>query len=122
MILTLIFISVAVGSGLIAKSASEHGWDTTSLIAVTLCVLAIIAIFVSGICIVDERINHDANLSNLQAKREALVYQLENNMFLGDAVGEFNGEIASARAKHESPWTSWFYGDYYMEVEPIEMK
>lgn len=64
---------------------------------------------------------HDRNLAALQAEREALVYQAENGLYLGDAVGEFNSELIRNQLGHESPWTSWFHGSYWMEVEPIEL-
>lgn len=64
---------------------------------------------------------NDRNLATLQAEREALVYQVENNLYLGDAVGKFNSELIRNQLGHESPWTSWLYGSYWMEVEPIEL-
>lgn len=64
---------------------------------------------------------HDRNLAALQAEREALAYQAENNLYLGDAVGKFNSELIRNQLGRESPWTSWLYGSYCMEVEPIEL-
>ena len=64
---------------------------------------------------------HDRNLATLQAEREALVYQAENNLYLGDAVGKFNSELIRNQLGHKNPWISWFYGSYWLEVEPIEL-
>ena len=122
MIIFMIFIGVAIGCGLVAWLATKEYWEVTQMLSMIICFCACIAVIVSGIVIADEHVAHDANLSKLQAEREALVYQFENNMYLGDAVGKFNGDLAAAQVKHNSPWTNWFYGDYYMEVDPIELK
>ena len=122
MIITLILIGVALVCGLVAWLATEKYWEVAQFLSVIICICACGAVIVSGIVIAGEQVAHDANLSRLQAEREALVYQFENNMYLGDAVGKFNGDLAAAQVKHNSPWTNWFYGDYYMEVDPIELK
>lgn len=64
---------------------------------------------------------HDRNLAAIQAEREALVYQAENNLYLGDAVGKFNSELIRNQLGRKNPWISWFYGSYWLEVEPIEL-
>ena len=53
------------------------------------------------------------------AKREALVHQLDHDIYLGDAVGEFNSNLAKAQISYKSPWTNWFYASWIMEIEPI---
>ena len=69
-----------------------------------------------------ENTHHDRNLVELQAKRAALEYQIENGIYFGDAVGEFNSELIHNQYIHNDPWTSWFAGRYWIEVDPVELK
>ena len=89
----------------------------------------IVTAFFSGmtlllmICfIISEHIFVDSYVEQLQAERAALVYQMDHQLYLGDALGEFNKNIIYLRHMHENPWTSWFQGDYIYEVDPIELK
>ena len=124
MIITLIVTGLVILGIVLAIVATKLGWKGEDLFVAGICLSAlfIIILFAIGTCIIKEHALYDTKLAMLQAKREALVYQLENDMYLGDAIGEFNSNILEARGNHENPWTSWFYGDYYMEVEPIELK
>lgn len=70
--------------------------------------------------IIGANVCHDRRLEALRAEREALVYQVDHNLYLGDAVGKFNSELINAQLGHEDPWTNWFYGSYWTEVDPIE--
>lgn len=73
-----------------------------------------------GIC--NEHINQDLKLKKWQAQRDAIVYQMENKQYLGDALGEFNSELVYKQWYHENPFFSWFEGDYIMKIEPIELE
>ena len=72
--------------------------------------------------IISEHTFVDAKVDQLQAERDALVYQMDHQLYLGDALGDYNKKIISWRHVHENPWTSWFQGDYIYEVDPIELK
>ena len=124
MIITLIIAGLAILGIALAIVATKLGWMREDLFITGICLSAFfgIVLFAIGTYVIKEHALYDTKLAMLQAKREALVYQLENDMYLGDAIGEFNSNILEGRGNHENPWTSWFYGDYYMEVEPIELK
>ena len=124
MIITLIVTGLVILGIVLAIVATKLGWMREDLFIAGFCLFVVfgIILFAIGVYIFTEHAFYDTKLASLQAKREALVYQLENDMYLGDAIGEFNSNILEARGNHENPWTSWFYGDYYMEVEPIELK
>lgn len=117
----ILLIIAALGLGasivILRSSESEAGYYIGSICSfffgVVLTVMIMVAISANSF--------HDRNLAVIQAEREALVYQAENNLYLGDAVGKFNSELIRNQLGHESPWTSWFYGSYWMEVEPIEL-
>ena len=85
------------------------------------CFCSILAVIIMTVVCITTQATNQASLASANAKREALVYQYEHGVYLGDAVGEFNAEIASGRHYRQSPWTSWFIGDYVMDVEPIDL-
>lgn len=119
MIWTIIALVILLISAFVLSiDAFDH--DMISFIAVIMIVLSLIAALCMGITAISENTRHDRKLAALQAEREALVYQVEHNLYLGDAVGKFNSELINSQFGHEDPWTSWFYGSYWMEVDPIE--
>lgn len=78
-------------------------------------------VIMAGI-IISEHTFVDQKIEALQAERDAIVYQMDNKLYLGDALGKFNSKIISWRHTYENPWTSWFQGDYIYEVDPIALK
>ena len=121
MIWTIIIVSplIACVLGLIFVSEHKHEniWFT--------CLIGMVAFGIGAsvllACIISEHTMIDKKVAKLRARREALVYQMENGLYLGDALGEFNSDIISGRYNHENPWTSWLTGDYYYEVDPIPL-
>lgn len=121
-IFILLILAAAVGT-FIAVTLNKRdddgvfGQAISFAIAVTLC----ISLLVSTGFIIVEHVGYDIKLAGLQAKRDALVYQVESGVYFGDAVGEFNSELIKDQMMHENPWTSWYVGDYVMGVDPIEL-
>ena len=119
MIWTIIaFVILAISIFVLLIDSFDH--EAVSVIAVLTLVISTIAASCMGITVIVENTFHDRKLAALQAERTALVYQVEHNLYLGDAVGKFNSELIDSQFGHENPWTSWFYGSYWMEVDPIE--
>lgn len=120
MICTIITFAILGISIFIVMCADDDShpilWGAGVLIAFISCVAALIIC----ITIIDANVCHDRKLEALQAERKALVYQVEHNLYLGDAVGKFNSDLINSQFGHDDPWTSWFYGSYWMEVDPIE--
>lgn len=116
-----IIVALAFGASIVAFRSSEYGSDGF-IASVLSMVVTGFALLCMGIVIIGANTFHDRNLAALQAERDALVYQVENNMFLGDAVGKFNSELLCNRFGRENPWTSWFYGSYWTEVDIVEFK
>ena len=115
----IIIVALGLGASIVILSSSEDdicyivGLVCSFSFGIALASMVIIAIAVNSF--------HDRNLATLQAEREALVYQVENNLYLGDAVGKFNSELIRNQLGRKSPWISWLYGSYWLEVEPIEL-
>ena len=119
MIWTIItFVILAVSIFVLWIDNFDH--EAVSYIAVLMLVISAIAATIMGITVITENTSHNRRLAALQAERTALVYQVEHNLYLGDAVGKFNSGLINSQLGHEDPWTSWFYGSYWTEVDPIE--
>ena len=91
-------------------------------IGVGILVPAVIAFAIVALHVIPEHTNHDANLAELEAKKSSVEYQIENGLVIGDALADFNGELAYEQELRKSPWTNWFVGDYIDEVEPINVE
>lgn len=114
----IVVVGLLISTFVFWIDAFDH--DMISFIAVVMSVLFLIAALCMGITAISENTHQDRKLAALQAERTALVYQVEHNLYLGDAVGKFNSDLINSQFGHEDPWTSWFYGSYWMEVDPIE--
>ena len=119
MILAIITI-VILALSLFVLWLDDFDHDAVSFTAIIMIVISCITAMIIGVTIITENTFHDRKLAALQAERTALVYQVEHNLYLGDAVGKFNSELINSQFGHEDPWTSWFYGSYWMEADPIE--
>lgn len=66
-----------------------------------------------------------------KAKRESLVYQIENDLYTNDndigkkelyeQITEFNSNKALHDANHDDVWIGMFYPDIYSEISYIEL-
>lgn len=119
MIWTIITFTILAIS-LLVLLLDEFDHDAVSFTAILMIVLSGITAMIMGIFVITENTCHNRRLAAIQAERTALVYQVEHNLYLGDAVGKFNSELINSQLGHEDPWTSWFYGSYWMKVDPIE--
>lgn len=98
--------------------------DVANCVFITSVIFGIIAgvvAFVMILAVCFEHTGHDRHLAELQARRDALQYQIDEGIYFGDAVGEFNGTLVYQQHLRHDPWTSWFVGRYWDEVEPVEL-
>jgi hypothetical protein len=116
MIITLIAIALIIIGIVLAETRADKD------IAIPLLISGIVGTIFCGLVILFSHINQDAELQQLKAEREALVYQLENGIYYGDALGEFNSDLIYNQKVNQNPWFNWFHGDYIMEVEPIALE
>ena len=117
LVLFIFLASLATG---IFVDDYEHDVIKTSGIITAVC-SGVVLLFM--VCfIIDEHTFVDYKVAQLQAERDALVYQMDHQLYLGDALGEYNKKIIWMRNTHDNPWTSWFQDDYIYEIDPIELK
>ena len=120
MIIFLGLIGLLIISIIFTVIGCRRDWDLAPVFMI-MVVLLVVAIIISVFTLVGEYTFTSMKIEKLNTERAALVYQMENNLYLGDALGAFNAKITYGRAAHENPWLSWYYGPYYMEVEPIPL-
>lgn len=122
MIWTLIVLCIFIVSLAIGIFVNYYRYDDIKCAGIVTSVFSGIILFLMICFIIGEHMFVDHKVAELQAERAALVYQMDHQLYLGDALGEFNKNIIYLRHVHENPWTSWFQGDYIYEVDPIELK
>lgn len=123
MILTIITALVFFVSLILVLALEDnYSHENLYMVSMVFLVLSSITLFIMLLIIGAEHAFADRMLAKLQAEREAIVYQMEHNLFLGDALGEFNKKIVGWKMVYESPWTSWFQGDYILQIDPISLK
>lgn len=120
MIWTIIIFAILGISIFITKCVDSDSHPMLWGAGIAIAFISFVAAMFIGLMIIGANVCHDRRLEELRVEREALVYQVDHNLYLGDAVGKFNSDLISAQLGHEDPWTSWLYGSYWMEVDPIE--
>lgn len=120
MIWTLLCLCIFIAAVVILIFGDSYDNIWTAALLIAICVG--FALVCMGGFIISEHTFVDQKIEALQAERDAIVYQMDNKLYLGDALGKFNSKIISWRHTYENPWTSWFQGDYIYEVDPIELK
>jgi len=122
MIWTLIVLCIFIVSLAIGIFVDDYYHDVIKFSGILAAVASGVVLLIMVGIIIGEHTFVDHKVAEIQAEREALVYQMDHQLFLGDALGEYNKKIIWMRNVNENPWTSWFQGDYIYEVDPIELK
>ena len=116
----IILASLAVGI-VFTVIGSKRDIDPFLYIGISMIIMFSIATAISLCAIIPERFNNEANLLEWQAKHDAIEYQLENGIDMADSLVEYNSKVTYSQKMHESPWTNWYFGDYWTELEPIDV-
>lgn len=133
MIIFILLIVLTVLGGIVLWFGCESCSDFSEAVAGLGGIVALIGflgIIISIITFISAGTNIEAKTAELESERAALVYQLNEQTYINDnnlgtvelmkQIGKFNGNILGGRARHENPWTSWYYGSQWFNVEPIE--
>jgi hypothetical protein len=106
--------------------------DELSDFAPAIIVVSAIAVGVSLFIIGINHIGKDAYIDKMEVRRDALVYQYENEIYENDNdlgkrelmedIREWNEQLAHGKKIHDNFWVGIYYADYYTMFEPIELK
>lgn len=122
MIITIVLAVLTIAGIVVTIINSKRLNDGLALLGIEMVAIFGIGLFACVMMIIVNNSAYDLKKIKLEAKREAIVYQIENNMYYGDSLGEFNVELKKKQILHDSPWTSWLIGDYVMDIEPISLE
>lgn len=122
MIIFLIVLGVAVFSFVAWKICEKKCF---SALPESLCVIGMIAavwliVLAITIGVVHSPRYQEKNLHEWQLKRESIIWQMENDLYVGGILDEYNTSVYSKQYQYKNPWTSWFHGEYVMELELID--
>lgn len=129
MIFTIIFAALFIISIPLAKNyEKKHKWNVWNWFEFS-AVIAGAILLISILFIIVIHINNAGNLEAMNEKREAIVYQLENETYknannvgtneLFNDISDFNSDVIRGQAGLNNPWFNWFYASYWRDVEPI---
>ena len=128
-----IFIAIAIISAIvsiISFNKFSNFWDIISFISTVLAVLFFSASAVLGAIAISASVGSESYLASMQEKRNALVYQLENNLYDNDndlgkkelysEITEYNYDVAKGKIMQDNIWVYNLYADVYDDLELIE--
>ena len=105
-------------------------WDVIGSISIALAVLFFIISVVLGVIAISASVGSESYLASMQEKRNALVYQLENDLYDNDndlgkkelysEIAEYNCDVAKGKIMQDNIWVYNLYADVYDDLELIE--
>ena len=128
-----IFIAITIISAIvsiISFNKFSNFWDIISFISTVLAVLFFSASAVLGAIAISASVGSESYLASMQEKRNALVYQLENDLYDNDndlgkkelysEIIEYNCDVAKGKIMQNNIWVYNLYSDVYDDLELIE--
>lgn len=127
MIIFLIFLGIAIASfiasfiAFVISKKTCNWYSDSPFVFRVIGIGFMIAVVIMAIIISVEHSPRykEMKLRECQLRREAIIWQMDNNLYVGGVLDEYNAKIFRAQYQHNNPWTSWFYGDYVLELELI---
>lgn len=126
--ITITVISAIVS--IISFNKFRDFWDVVGSISTVLAVLFFIISAVLGVIAISASVGSESYLASMQEKRNALVYQLENDLYDNDndlgkkelysEITEYNCDVAKGKIMQDNIWVYNLYADVYDELEFIE--
>ena len=131
MIVILITISILL-FGIFCAFYSDHSRHSWPDICSNLCLsLGGIALVIELAVILSMNANLIGAQAAMEAKRETLIYQMENETYKNDnnigttelfsSIAEYNGKVLKIQAGRKNPWINWFYAPYGEDLELIDL-
>lgn len=131
----ILWISIAITiismlALIISLNKFSNFWDVIATISIALSVLFFIISAVLGVIAISASVGSESYLTSMQEKRNALVYQLENNLYDNDndlgkkelysEITEYNCDVAKGKIMQDNIWVYNLYSDVYDDLELIE--
>ena len=124
--ITIISVLVLI----ISLNKFSNLWDAINFISIALAVLFFIISAVLGVIAISASVGSESYLASMQEKRNALVYQLENDLYDNDndlgkkelysEITEYNCDVAKGKIMQDNIWVYNLYSDVYDDLELIE--
>ena len=115
---------------IISFNKFSNFWDVITFISIALSILFFIISAVLGVIAVSASVGSESHLASMQEKRNALVYQLENDLYNNDndlgkkelysEIAEYNCDVAKGKIMQNNIWVYNLYADVYDDLELIE--
>ena len=131
----ILWISIAINIisvivSIISFNKFRDFWDVIGSISTALAVLFFIISAVLGVIAISASVGSESYLASMQEKRNALVYQLENDLYDNDndlgkkelysEITEYNCDVAKGKIMQDNIWVYNLYSDVYDDLELIE--
>ena len=131
----ILWISIAITIisalvSIISLNKFSNFWDVINFISITLSVLFFVVSAVLGVIAISASVGSESYLASMQEKRNALVYQLENDLYDNDndlgkkelysEIIEYNCDVAKGKIMQDNIWVYNLYSDVYDDLELIE--
>lgn len=109
---------------------SRHDWpDVCSTLFSS---LGGIALVIELVVIIVSHANAIGDQAAMEAERETLIYQMENETYKNDnnigttelfsSIAEYNGKVLKIQAGRKNPWINWLYVPYGEDLELIDLE
>jgi hypothetical protein len=136
MLFWLFVIVLVVGASCVALGGwmyrnTKYDTDWLKYTGWVIVVLAVLAIVISGIAMLDSYGNAEAMVAQNHKRYESLVYQLENNLYDNDndlgkkelynEIREWNEDLAYYQNIQDSFWLGIYYPNVFDQFDFIEL-
>lgn len=109
---------------------SRHSWP--DVCAPLFSSLGGIALVIELVVIITSHANAVGDQAAMEAERETLIYQMENETYKNDnnigttelfsSIAEYNGKVLKIQAGRKNPWINWLYVPYGEDLELIDLE
>lgn len=131
MLIFVIILLFIAASFILYVCNDKRYWSSDTIEFISFCsavigIVSFVVMLITCFCI---NVTAEADYASNIQRREALVYQLENNMYSNDnevgkfelyvQVKEFNEDLAKGKAMYNNVWVGCLFPDFYEKIDYI---
>lgn len=131
MLIFVIILLFIAASFILYVCNDKRYWSSDTIEFISFCsavigIVSFVVMLITCFCI---NVTAEADYASNIQRREALVYQLENNMYSNDnevgkfelyvQVKEFNEDLAKGKAMYNNVWVGRLFPDFYEKIDYI---